>query len=45
MNQTQHIFLKDARRFWSESVLSLTITVAFVFFKPTFIKDVIVSLP
>jgi hypothetical protein len=34
MNQAQHIFLKDARRFWGESVLSLTITVAFVFLKP-----------
>jgi hypothetical protein len=31
MNQTQHIFAKDTRRFWGESVLSLTITVAFVF--------------
>jgi hypothetical protein len=34
MNQTQHIFLKDARRFWGESVLSLTITVALVFLAP-----------
>jgi hypothetical protein len=34
MNQTQHIFAKDTRRFWAESVLSLTITVAFVFIGP-----------
>ena len=34
MNQTQHIFAKDTRRFWGESVLSLTITAAFVFLKP-----------
>jgi hypothetical protein len=30
MNQTLHIFLKDARRFWVEIVLSLAVTFAFV---------------
>jgi hypothetical protein len=34
MNQTQHIFAKDARRFWAEILLSLAITVAFVFLGP-----------
>jgi len=31
MNQTLHIFKKDARRFWIEILLSLAITAAFVF--------------
>ena len=34
MNQTQHIFAKDARRFWAEIALSVAITVAFVFLGP-----------
>jgi hypothetical protein len=34
MNQTLHIFVKDARRFWGEIVLSLAITLAFVFLGP-----------
>jgi hypothetical protein len=34
MNQTQHIFAKDARRFWAEIALSVAITAAFVFLGP-----------
>jgi hypothetical protein len=34
MNQTQHIFAKDARRFWAEIALSVAITAAFVFLEP-----------